>query len=152
MARTKVEIPEEIKQQMIRDNRKMPYQQVAKLYGYGRNKTYEVVRGTCERKRGASKISPLEKKALVEDYINGVSVKKLVQKYNITFAYVYRILKRNEVALNNTTQIRSNAIKNDLKAGEMTQSAIAKKYGVSRQRVSVIKKQLEENKDAAMVD
>lgn len=64
MGRTKVEIPKEVQEQMIRDNRNMPYQQVAKLYGYGRNKTYEVVRGTCPRKCGTSKITKREKRHL----------------------------------------------------------------------------------------
>jgi predicted XRE-type DNA-binding protein len=43
---------------------------------------------------------------------------------------------------------KSAEIKRDLKSGELTQSAIAKKYGVSRQRVNVIKKQLEDNNNA----
>jgi DNA-directed RNA polymerase specialized sigma subunit len=146
MARTKVEIPEEIKQQMIRDNRRMPYQQVAKLYGYGRNKTFEVVRGTCARKSGSQKITDREKKALVEDYLNGLSPKKLERKYNITYVYVFRILKQNNVELRGQFS-KSAEIKRDLKAGELTQSAIAKKYGVSRQRVNVIKKQLEDKND-----
>jgi DNA-directed RNA polymerase specialized sigma subunit len=142
MARTKVEIPEEIKQQMIRDNRRMPYQQVAKLYGYGRNKTYEVVRGTCARKSGSQKITDREKKALVEDYLNGLSPKKLERKYNITYAYVFRILKQNNVELRGQFS-KSAEIKHDLKAGELTQSAIAKKYGVSRQYVFQVKQKIE---------
>jgi DNA-directed RNA polymerase specialized sigma subunit len=142
MPRTVVEIPQEVKEQMIRDNRRMPYQQVAKLYGYGRNKTYEVVRGTCARKCGSKKITDREKKALVEDYLNGLSPKKLASKYNITYAYVFRILKQNNVELRGQFS-KSAEIKRDLKEGELTQSAIAKKYGLSRQRISVIKKEME---------
>jgi Mor family transcriptional regulator len=83
----------------------------------------------------------------VEDYLNGLSPKKLERKYNITYAYVFRILKQNNVELRGQFS-KSAEIKCDLKAGELKQSAIAKKYGVSRQRVNVIKKQLEENNNA----
>jgi Mor family transcriptional regulator len=82
----------------------------------------------------------------VEDYLNGLSPKKLERKYNITYAYVFRILKQNNVELRGQFS-KSEEIKRDLKAGELTQSAIAKKYGVSRQRVNVIKKQLEDKND-----
>lgn len=140
MGRTKVEIPKEVQEQMIRDNRNMPYQQVAKLYGYGRNKTYEVVRGTCPRKCGTSKITKREKNALVEDYQNGLSVKKLSAKYDITLDYVYKILRKHNVAIIRNN--RSGSIREDLKAGELTQSAIAKKYGCSRQYVNEIKKKM----------
>lgn len=140
MARTKVEIPKEIQEQMIRDNRNMPYQQVAKLYGYGRNKTYEVVRGTCPRKCGTSKITKREKNALVEDYKNGLSVKKLSAKYGITLDWVYKILRHNKIVIRDMNLQMS--IRDDLKAGELTQSAIAKKYGCSRQYVNEIKKKM----------
>lgn len=143
MARTKVEITKEVQEQMIRDNRNMPYQQVAKLYGYGRNKTYEVVRGTCPRKAGTSKITQREKKALVEDYQNGLSVKKLATKYGIEIDYVYKILRKNNVGLRKNQ--RTESIQEDLKLGELTQAAIAKKYGVSRQRVGVVKKKMDKN-------
>lgn len=140
MGRTKVEIPKEVQEQMIRDNRNMPYQQVAKLYGYGRNKTYEVVRGTCPRKAGTPKITQRGKKALVEDYQNGLSVKKLSAKYDITLDYVYKILRKHNVVI--THNNRSESIREDLKVGELTQSAIAKKYGCSRQYVNEIKKKM----------
>ncbi len=140
MGRTKVEIPKEVQEQMIRDNRNMPYQQVAKLYGYGRNKTYGVVRGTCPRKCGTSKITKREKNALVEDYQNGLSVKKLSAKYDITLDYVYKILRKHNVAIIHNN--RSESIREDLKVGELTQSAIAKKYGCSRQYVNEIKKKM----------
>ncbi len=145
MARTKVQIPKEVQEQMIRDNRNMPYQQVAKLYGYGRNKTYEVVRGTCPRKAGTSKITQREKKALVEDYQNGLSVKKLATKYGIEIDYVYKILRKNNVELRKNQ--RTESIQEDLKSGELTQAAIAKKYGVSRQRVGVVKKKMDNKKE-----
>lgn len=141
MARTKVEIPKEIQEQMIRDNRNMPYQQVAKLYGYGRNKTYEVVRGTCPRKCGTSKITKREKNALVEDYQNGLSVKKLSAKYGITLDWVYKILRDNKIVIKDIKRLLS--IIDDLKAGELTQSAIAKKYVVSRQYVFQVKQKIE---------
>lgn len=148
MARTKVEIPKEVQEQMIRDNRNMPYQQVAKLYGYGRNKTYEVVRGTCPRKCGTSKITKREKNALVEDYQNGLSVKKLSAKYGITLDWVYKILRERSVVFRDNNRAKS--IKEDLKLGELTQSAIAKKYGCSRQYVNEIKKKMGDKKNEAM--
>lgn len=147
MARTKVEIPKEIQEQMIRDNRRMPYQQVAKIYGVGRNKCFEIVRGTCPRKKRTPKLNERGVNALCEDYINGLSPKKLAVKYGISLQHVYRLLK------DNGTDLRENfkrlAIEKDLKAGELSQSAIAKKYGLSRQRISVIKKEMggKENDD-----
>lgn len=141
MPRTVVEIPQEVKEQMIRDNRRMPYQQVAKIYGVGRNKCFEIVRGTCPRKKRTPKLNERGVNALCEDYINGLSPKKLAVKYGISLQHVYRLLK------DNGTDLRENfkrlAIEKDLKAGELSQSDIAKKYGLSRQRISVIKKEME---------
>lgn len=141
MARIATIIPQEVKEQMIRDNRRMPYQQVAKIYGVGRNKCFEIVRGTCPRKKRTPKLNEHGVNALCEDYINGLSPKKLAVKYGISLQHVYRLLK------DNGTDLRENfkrlAIEKDLKIGELSQSDIAKKYGLSRQRISVIKKEME---------
>lgn len=140
MPRTVVEIPQEVKEQMIRDNRRMPYQQVAKIYGVGRNKCFEIVRGTCPRKKRTPKLNERGVNALCEDYINGLSPKKLAVKYGISLQHVYRLLK------DNGTDLRENfkrlAIEKDLKEGELSQSDIAKKYGCSRQYVNDIKKKM----------
>lgn len=137
MGRAKIVVPEEVKQQMIRDNKRMPYQQVAKIYGIGRNKTFEIVRGTCKKKAGVKNMTNSRKyKAIAEDYLQGLSIKKLTIKYGYSRQGIYNVLMRQGVELLQTKSKRRNRILEDLKAGEMTQSQIAKKHSCSRQYVN----------------
>ena len=142
MPRTVVEIPQEVKEQMIRDNRRMPYQQVAKIYGYGRNKTYAVVRGTCKKKAGKRQMfDSREKEAMAEDYLNGLSIKKKKKKYGCSQPMVYKVLNNQGVEVSKGKALILK-IQEDIRSGEK-QSAIAKKYGCSRQYVNEIKKKME---------
>ena len=142
MPRTVVEIPQEVKEQMIRDNRRMPYQQVAKIYGYGRNKTYAVVRGTCKKKAGKRQMfDDREKEAMAEDYLNGLSIKKLAKKYGCSQPMVYKVLNNQGVEVSKGKALILK-IQEGIRSGEK-QSAIAKKYGCSRQYVNEIKKKME---------
>lgn len=147
MPRTKQMIPVEVQEQMIRDNRRMPYQQVAKIYGYGRNKTYEVVKNTCEKKVGRKTMFDSRQVAeLEEDYLNGLSVKKLAKKYGCCQALIYKVLNNQGVEVSKGKALILK-IQDDIRSGEK-QSAIAKKYGCSRQYVNEIKKKMGGNEDA----
>lgn len=139
--RKKQEIPQWVKDEMIKAYRTMPYHQVAKLFGIGRNRTWEIVKGTRKQKYGRADISGRDK-SICEDYMNGVSIKKLCEKHGLTADPIYKILRKNAVDLHEHTRVLS--VQKDIKAGELTQSQIAKKHGVSRQRVFTLKKQMED--------
>ena len=143
MARTPTIIPQEVKEQMIRDNRRMTYKQVAKIYGVGRNRTFAIVRGTCKKKAGRKPMFDSRQIAEVEeDYLNGLSVKKIARKYGCCQTLIYNILRDQGIEVSNGKALILK-IQDDIRSGELTQSAIAKKYGCSRQYVNEIKKKME---------
>ena len=150
MGRTAIEIPQEIQDQMCRDYRQgMSVRNIARIYGIGRNKAYEIVQGGCEIKLGRPKVdNDIQGKNIAEDYINGLSIKKIAKKYGLSEWSVYWHLKQNHISVKDTT--KQSDIINDLKCGELTQAEIAQKNNVSRQYVLQIKKKLEEKKDAYM--
>lgn len=147
MGRTAIEIPQEIQDQMCRDYRQgMSVRNIARIYGIGRNKAYEIVQGGCEIKLGRPKVdNDIQGKNIAEDYINGLSIKKIAKKYGLSEWSVYWHLKQNGISVKDST--KQSDIINDLKCGELSQAEIARKYNVSRQYVLQIKKKLEEKKD-----
>lgn len=145
MARTKVEIPQEVKEQMCRDYRRgTSVRQIATIYGIGRNKAYEIVQGGCEIKMGR----PTTKDSLMcenmkQDYLNGLGIKKLAKKYGYEVATIYRYLKEVGINVNeNRGKAKQEDIIKDLELGELSQSEIARKYNVSRQYVFQIKQKM----------
>ena len=152
MPRTVVEIPQEVKEQMCRDYRRgMSLKEVSAIYGVGRNKTFYIVRGSCEKTRGRPKGTD---KAIVEamviDYQNGLSVKRLAKKYGYHGQSVYRIMRENGDVVKQNTRELIKQIQADLKCGELSQNDIAKKYGVSRQYVFQVKQKMGDKNDEAM--
>ena len=144
MPRTVVEIPQEVKEQMRRDYRRgMSLKEVSAIYGVGRNKTFYIVRGSCEKTRGRPKGTD---KAIVEamviDYQNGLSVKRLAKKYHFAENSVYIVLRKNGDVVKQNSRELIKQIQADLNCGELSQSDIAKKYGCSRQYVNEIKKKM----------
>ena len=146
MARTPTIIPQEVKEQMCRDYRQgESIRNIASIYGVGRNRAYEIVHSGCAKvKLGRPKVS---RDSMIEDYINGLSLTKLATKYGYTRSTVYLIIKRNGVQMREARDItRKSDIINELQSGEISQSEIARKYNVSRQYVSLIKKEMESEK------
>ena len=141
MPRTVVEIPQEVKDQMCRDYRQgESIRNIAAIYGVGRNRAYEIVQGGCEIKLGRPKGTD---KAIVEamviDYQNGLSVKRLAKKYHFAENSVYIVLRKNGDVVKQNSRELIKQIQADLNCGELSQSDIAKKYGVSRQYVFQVK-------------
>ena len=146
MPRTAIEIPKEIQDQMCRDYRQgVSIRNIARIYGIGRNKAYEIVQSGCDKvKTGRPKVS---RDSMIEDYINGLSLTKLATKYGYKRSTVYLIIKRNGVQMREARDItRKSDIINELQIGQISQSEIARKYNVSRQYVSLIKKEMESEK------
>ena len=150
MGRTVIEIPQEIQDQMCRDYRQgISVRNISRIYGIGRNKSYEIVHRGCCVKMGRPKVdNDIQCKNIAEDYINGLSIKKIAKKYGLSEWNVYRNLKKNDISVKDTT--KQSDIINDLKCGELSQSDIAKKYGVSRQYVFQIKQKMGDNNDEDM--
>ena len=147
MGRGKVAIPREVQDQMCRDYRQgESIRNIASIYGIGRNRAYEIVHSGCDNvKLGRPKVS---RDSMIEDYINGLSLTKLAKKYGYARSTVYRIIKRKGVQMREARDIaRKSDIIKELQSGEISQSEIARKYNVSRQYVSLIKKELEANKN-----
>ena len=144
MPRTKEMIPTEVREQMCRDyKRGTSVRQIASIYGIGRNKAYAIVQGGCEIKMGRPKGTD---KAIVEamviDYQNGLSVKRLAKKYHFAENSVYIVLRKNGDMVKQNSRELIKQIQADLKCGELSQSDIAKKYGVSRQYVFQVKQKM----------
>ena len=144
MGRTSIEIPQEIQDQMCRDYRQgFSVRNIARIYGIGRNKAYAIVQGGCEIKMGRPKGTD---KAIVEamviDYQNGLSVKRLAKKYHFAENSVYIVLRKNGDVVKQNSRELIKQIQADLKCGELSQSDIAKKYGVSRQYVFQVKQKM----------
>ena len=149
MPRTVVEIPQEVKEQMCRDYRRgTSVRQIASIYGIGRNKAYQIVQSGCEIKIGRPKGTD---KAIVEamviDYQNGLSVKRLAKKYHFAENSVYIVLRKNGDVVKQNSRELIKQIQADINCGELSQSDIAKKYGVSRQYVFQVKQKMGGNND-----
>ena len=144
MPRTVVEIPLEVKEQMCRDYRRgATIIEIASIYGVGRNKTHEIVRHSCEKKLGRPRGTDKRVvEAIVIDYQNGLSVKRLAKKYGYHGQSVYRIMRENGDVVKQNSRELIKQIQADLNCGELSQSDIAKKYGVSRQYVFQVKQKM----------
>ena len=101
------------------------------------------MRGSCEKTRGRPKGTD---KAIVEamviDYQNGLSVKRLAKKYHFAENSVYIVLRKNGDVVKQNSRELIKQIQADLNCGELSQSDIAKKYGVSRQYVFQVKQKM----------
>lgn len=150
MGRTAIEIPKEIQEQMCRDYRQgMSVRNIAKIYGMGTAKVYEVLKKSqCEIKVGRPKGKcDIVVQSMMEDYISGLSISKIANKYGYTCMHVYRLFERNHFDINDYKRPkRKDSVIEALKLGELSQSQIAQKCGVSRQYVSLIKKEMESEK------
>ena len=132
---------------MRRDYRQgVAIKNIAKIYGIGRNKAYEIVHGCySDITLGRPKIS---RQPMIEDFSNGLSIDKIAKKYGYKRATVCNILNENGIKFSKIrSKDRQNEIVNDLRSGYLSQSEIARKYNVSRQYVSLIKKEMEANKN-----
>ena len=147
MGRHKLVVPPEVQEQMRRDYRQgVAIKNIAKIYGIGRNKAYEIVHGCySDITLGRPKIS---RQPMIEDFSNGLSIDKIAKKYGYKRATVCNILNENGIKFSKIrSKDRQNEIVNDLRSGYLSQSEIARKYNVSRQYVSLIKKEMEANKN-----
>ncbi|MBQ7347774.1 MAG: hypothetical protein IJW55_07440 [Clostridia bacterium] len=121
--------------------------EIASIYGVGRNKTHEIVRHFCATKVGRkSETNARIYDSVAEDYLNGLGIKKIAKKYGHCIEWVYRTLASRDIHVSEILPPKTIKIQDDLKAGELTQSQIAKKHGVSRQWVLQVKKKMEEKK------
>ena len=149
MPRTKEMIPTEVREQMCRDYRRgATIIEIASIYGVGRNKTHEIVRHSCEKKAGRkSETNAIIYDSVAEDYLNGLGIKKIAKKYGHGIEWVYRTLASRDIHVSEILPQKTIKIQDDLKAGELTQSQIAKKYGVSRQYVFQVKQKMGGNEN-----
>ena len=144
MARTPTIIPQEVKEQMCRDyKRGLSVRELSAVYGSSVTMTHSIVRNSCEKKLGRP--CGTDKRvveAMVIDYQNGLSVKRLAKKYGYHGQSVYRIMRENGDVVKQNTRELIKQIQADIKCGELSQSDIAKKYGVSRQYVFQVKQKM----------
>ena len=147
MPRTVVEIPQEVKEQMRRDYRRgMSLKEVSAIYGVGRNKTFYILRGSCEKKIGRKKgENDYLYENVMHDYLDGLPIKRIAKKYGFNIDWVYKALRKKGISVTDENKLK--CIIDDLKKAEMTQSEIARKYNVSRQYVFQIKQKMGGNND-----
>lgn len=137
-------IPDDIKREMCRDYRRgMTIFEIARVYGIGRNRTHEIIRYSCSTKRGRkiSQTSALIYENVTLDYFNGLSIEKIAKKYNKSMSWVYFVLHKKGTEIRANTEYKKGGIVKDLEIGDISQSEIARKHNVSRQYVSLLKKQ-----------
>lgn len=150
MSRAAIEISQEVKEQMWRDYRRgTSVRQIASIYGIGQNKAYRIVQCGCEIKMGRpSAKNSVKSNNIKQDFYNGLGVKKMARKYGYCVESMYRFLRENGIDVKAYGDKRKHIkIISDLELGELTQSEIARKYNVSRQYVSQVKKTLNNRKD-----
>ena len=71
----------------------------------------------------------------------------MTRKYGVSYSSIYRILSRQGINFKGEHNSRKDVITKEVQLGELSQSEIARKYNVSRQYVSLIKKEMEANKN-----
>lgn len=150
MGRHKLVVPPDVQEQMRRDYRQgLAIKNIAKVYGIGRNKAYEIVHGCySDIKLGRPKIS---RQPMIEDFSNGLSISKIAKKYGYKRATVCNILNENGIKFSKIrSKERQLGIVDDLQSGYLSQSEIARKHNVSRQYVSLLKKELEVRNDETL--
>ena len=85
------DIPEEVREQMCRDyKRGLSLRELSAVYGSSVTMVHSIVRNSCEKKRGRP--CGTDKRvveAMVIDYQNGLSVKRLAKKYHFAENSVY---------------------------------------------------------------
>ena len=149
MPRTKEMIPTEVREQMCRDyKRGLSLKELSAVYGSSVTMVHSIVRNSCEKKRGRP--CGTDKRvveAMVIDYQNGLSVKRLAKKYHFAENSVYIVLRKNGDVVKQNSRELIKQIQADLNCGELSQSDIAKKYGVSRQYVFQVKQKMGGNED-----
>lgn len=154
MARTPTIIPQEVKEQMCRDYRQgMSVRQISNIYGIGTNKIYDTLKqNKCEIKVGRKpRQCDIVVQSMMEDYINGLSVGKIAKKYGCSYVHVFRLFSQNNFDVREHRRpTRKDDVIEALKLGELSQSEIARKCGVSRQFVLIVKKELEEKNNAVV--
>ena len=104
------------------------------------NTPIQDVRGPCVRRIGKPQtfLTPAEVDRLVDDYLAGLSVGYLAQKYGVHRATVSKHLTRSNVVRRQhglTTEEAAEAVK--LHAGGVSMRAIARSLGVDRKQVRV---------------
>lgn len=76
--------------------------------------------------------------AMSTDYTNGIGIKALAEKYDVSISIVYKALKKSNTPLHKKPTPMQLNIREELRQGN-TPTAIAQKYGVSRQYVYLVK-------------
>ena len=89
-------------------------------------------------------------KLIVEEFKrNPATIKKMAEKLNFSFCYIQKIYKKNGLVKEKENHFKVlnlqsyKEILEEIKQGELTLTQIGKKHGISKQRVSIIKKKLQ---------
>lgn len=139
-------VSDELKNAIVRDYRRgICITQLVNIHGLKRWRITEIVKSSGETvKTGVRKGSnSLMHESIKQDYKDGLDATALAQKYKCSRICIYKILEADNLINGRDCTYKSKRIMADIKSGELSLSEIARRYGVSRQRVFTLKERME---------
>lgn len=141
-------VSDELKNAIVRDYRRgICITRLINIYGLARWRITEIVKSSGETvKTGVRKGSnSLMHESIKQDYKDGLDATALAKKYKCSRICVYKVLEQDNLINGRDFTYKSKRIMADIKSGDLSLSEIARRYGVSRQRVFTLKERMEKD-------
>lgn len=138
-------VSEELKNEIVRDYRRgLCIPQLINIYGFARWRITKILKENDEvLKPGVRKGSgALMHDSVKEDYQDGIDVATLARKYKCSQVWIYKILHSDNLFTGHNVTYKTKRMINDIQRGDLSLSEIARRYGVSRQRVFKVKERM----------
>ena len=138
-------ISDELKNAIVRDYRRgICITQLINIHGLARWRITAILKENgVEITRGVRKgNNSLVYESIKQDYKDGLDATALAKKYKVARSYIYQILDQDKLVNGRDFTYKSKRIMADIKSGDLSLSEIARRYGVSRQRVFSLKERM----------
>lgn len=138
-------VSDELKNAIVRDYRRgICITQLINIHGLARWRITEILKQngvtiTTGVRKGSNS---LFYESIKQDYKDGFDVSALAQKYKCSRICIYKILEADNLINGRDFTYKSKRIMQDIKSGELSMSEIARRYGLSRQRVFTLKERM----------
>lgn len=141
-------VSDELKNAIVRDYRRgICITQLINIHGLARWRITDILKQNgVEITRGVRKgNNSLFYESIKQDYKDGLDATALAQKYKCSRICVYKVLEQDNLINGRDFTYKSKRIMADIKSGDLSLSEIARRYGVSRQRVFTLKERMEKD-------
>jgi transposase-like protein len=141
-------VSDELKNAIVRDyKRGICITQLINIHGLKRWRITEIIKASGETiKTGVRKGSnSLFYESVKQDYKDGLDATALAKKYKVARSYIYQILDQDKLVNGRDFTYKTKRIMADIKSGDLSLSEIARRYGLSRQRVFTLKERMEKD-------